>query len=176
MIGLGAMGVGMAASLLRAGYPVCGYDVFPQAVSNFLSHPGQASAAKSPADAAEGAEVVIIMVQNASQVSDVLFGAGKVAECLSTGATVILSSTVPPHYMQGLQERLDKLQKSITLLDAPVSGGVIRAASGNLMVCIPSLSAFSRGLTIVFLDHLFGSKDRCIQELRLVRRYDGKLR
>lgn len=126
----------MAASLLRAGYLVHGYDVFPQAVNNFLSHPGRADAARSPADAAEGSEVVIIMVQNASQVDDVLFGAGRVAETLSNGAVVILSSTVPPHYVQSLQDKLKQLDKGVFLLDAPVSGGVVRAANGNLTVRI----------------------------------------
>lgn len=134
MIGLGAMGQGMAASLLRAGYAVHGFDIFPMAIDKFLTHGGRGSPADSPAAAAQGADVVILMVQNAAQADDVLFGSGEVVKSLPDGAVVVLSSTVPPHFVRGLQERLDGLSRGISLLDAPVSGGVGRAASGNLTV------------------------------------------
>ncbi|EFX05591.1 ketose-bisphosphate aldolase class-ii family protein [Grosmannia clavigera kw1407] len=134
MIGLGAMGQGMAASLLRAGYAVHGFDIFPAAVDKFLAHGGQGTRADCPAAAARDANVVILMVQNALQAEDVLFGSGEVVKSLPDGAVVILSSTVPPHFVRGLQERLDGLNRGISLLDAPVSGGVARAASGNLTI------------------------------------------
>ena len=134
MVGLGAMGQGMAASLLRAGYAVHGYDVFGKAVEKFLAHGGASTAANSPASAARDADVLILMVQNAIQAEDVLFGSGEVVKTLPDGAVVILSSTVPPNFVRSLQTRLNALQKGIQLLDAPVSGGVARAASGNLTV------------------------------------------
>ena len=136
MIGLGAMGQGMAASLLRSGYAVHGYDVYPPAIEKFQSSKGNATGANSPVEAVKGAEVIILMVQNASQVEDILFGAGNAIEAISDGATLILSSTVPPSFIRDLQRRLSVLEKNISLVDAPVSGGV-RAANGSLTVCPP---------------------------------------
>ncbi|KAH6995919.1 hypothetical protein BKA56DRAFT_650710 [Ilyonectria sp. MPI-CAGE-AT-0026] len=134
MIGLGAMGQGIASSLLRAGYSVHGYDVVERAIDKFLTNTGKAAKASSPVDAIVGAELVVIMVQNAAQVDDLLFGPGKGAESLLSGAIVILNSTVPPSYVKSLAKRLEGLEKGISLIDAPVSGGVARAANGTLTV------------------------------------------
>lgn len=134
MIGLGAMGQGMAASLLRAGYAVSGYDVYEPSIDKFLSHGGKATGVSSPVDAVKGAEVVILMVQNASQVEDALFGTGNGIEFLEENAIVVVSSTVPPAFIRNLQARLDYYEKGLCLIDAPVSGGVLRAANGTLTV------------------------------------------
>ncbi|KAF6831396.1 ketose-bisphosphate aldolase class-ii family protein [Colletotrichum plurivorum] len=134
MIGLGAMGQGMAGSLVRAGFAVQGYDVYGPAVDKFVSGGGKASKAGSPAEAAEGADILVLMVQNAAQADDVLFGAGKAAETLPDGAIVILSSTVPPSFVRELESKLTNLGKGISLIDAPVSGGVVRAANGTLTI------------------------------------------
>lgn len=134
MIGLGAMGQGIASSLLRAGYSVHGYDVVERAIDKFLTNTGKAAKASSPVEAIVGAELVVIMVQNAAQVDDLLFGSGKGAESLLPGAIVILNSTVPPSYVKSLAKRLEGLEKGISLIDAPVSGGVARAANGTLTV------------------------------------------
>lgn len=133
-IGLGAMGHGMAASLLRAGYSVRGFDVYEPAIDRFLSNEGKAERATSAAEAVRGADVVFLMVQNAAQVDSLLFGTGGAAEALAQGAIVILSSTVPPSYTKALEKRLNQLGKDISLIDAPVSGGVARAANGTLTV------------------------------------------
>ncbi|CVK98992.1 uncharacterized protein FPRN_03917 [Fusarium proliferatum] len=138
MVGLGAMGQGMAQSLVRAGFSVQGYDVWAPSVEKFAaSGPSEMSiAASSPADAAKGTAALILMVQNAVQAWDVLFGAGKAAEELSDGATVILSSTVPPSEARRIGDKLESLGKGLSLVDAPVSGGVARAAKGDLtMIC-----------------------------------------
>lgn len=134
-VGLGAMGQGMAASLVRAGFCVHGYDVYPPSVEKFSTSGELSVAASSPADAAEEAEIYILMVQNAAQAEDVLFGLGKAAQALPTGATVILMSTVAPSFVRTLAERINALQKNLALIDAPVSGGVVRAAKGELTVC-----------------------------------------
>lgn len=134
MIGLGAMGQGMAASLVRAGFAVQGFDVFPAAIEKFVTIGPKAMAASSPAQAARGAEAVVLMVQNASQVDDVLFGSGKGADALPDGAIIILSSTVPPSFVRDLDTRLRALGRGFSLVDAPVSGGVVRAANGTLTV------------------------------------------
>ncbi len=77
------------------------------------------------------------MVQNASQADDVLFGSGKAADSLPNGSVVILSSTVPPTFVRELRARLVGLGRDIDLVDAPVSGGVVRAANGQLTVSLP---------------------------------------
>ncbi|KAI9163853.1 ketose-bisphosphate aldolase class-II family protein [Paramyrothecium foliicola] len=135
-IGLGAMGQGMASSLVRAGFAVHGYDVWQPAVDKFTAQGGKAVAASTPGQAADGSEVLILMVQNISQAEDVLFGAGKAAEALPDGATVVICSTVPPSGVTLLEKRLESYGKGISLVDSPVSGGVARAANGSLtMIC-----------------------------------------
>ncbi|KAJ0109347.1 ketose-bisphosphate aldolase class-ii family protein [Diaporthe amygdali] len=133
-IGLGAMGQGMAASLLRAGYFVQGFDVHELAIDKFLLNDGKAEKAASAAEAVRGAKIVFLMVQNASQVDNLLFGNGNAVESLSEGAVVILSSTVSPSFVKSLEKRLAGLEKDISLIDAPVSGGVVRAANGTLTI------------------------------------------
>ena len=128
------MGLGMATSLVKAGLHVCGYDVSPRPNAEFVGVGRKATAAKSPAEAAMDAKVLILMVQNASQVEDVLFGSGKAAEKLPIGATVILNSTVPPSFVRSLRSRLLDFGKNLDLIDAPVSGGVAKAANGQLTV------------------------------------------
>jgi 3-hydroxyisobutyrate dehydrogenase-like beta-hydroxyacid dehydrogenase len=94
-------------------------------------------AAASPAEAAKGTTALILMVQNAAQAWDVLFGAGKASDELADGATVILSSTVPPSEARCVGEKLESLGRGLSLVDAPVSGGVARAAKGDLTVRNP---------------------------------------
>jgi 3-hydroxyisobutyrate dehydrogenase-like beta-hydroxyacid dehydrogenase len=131
------MGIGMATSLAKAGFPVCGYDIYPPSVERFLKLGEKASRAQTPADAAVDAQVLVLMVQNAVQAEDVLFGSGKAADSLPNDSVVILSSTVPPSFVRDLRSRLVGLGRNIDLVDAPVSGGVVRAANGQLTVFLP---------------------------------------
>ena len=128
-VGLGAMGMGMARTLLKAGFSVQGYDLNPAAMQSLAEAGGTAVA--SPAAAAEGASALVIMVVTAGQAEGVLFGAGA-AEALSKGSIVILSSTVNPAFARSTAERLYAL--GLEMLDAPVSGGVVRAAEGSLTI------------------------------------------
>ncbi|KAG4291288.1 hypothetical protein FPRO06_03174 [Fusarium proliferatum] len=153
MVGLGAMGQGMAQSLVRAGFSVQGYDVWAPSVEKFAASgpSGISIAASSPGDAAKGTAALILMVQNAVQAWDVLFGAGKAAEELSDGAAVILSSTVPPSEARRIGDKLESLGRGLSLVDAPVSGGVARAAKGDLtMICSGTDSALGsvRGIIL----------------------------
>ncbi|KAG9250325.1 3-hydroxyisobutyrate dehydrogenase [Emericellopsis atlantica] len=133
-IGLGAMGQGMAASLARGGFDVHGYDVWKPSIDKFVSTNAKATAAESPAMAAKDADILLLMVQNAAQAEDVLFGSGKAAAALPDGAVVILASTVPPSFARKLKGMLGDLGRNIGMLDCPVSGGVVRAANGTLMI------------------------------------------
>src|SRR5213078_3603416 len=87
VIGLGSMGYGMATSLRRAGFDVTGCDVSADAVARFVA--GGGSGAKSPAEAAKSADIVVSVVVNAAQTETILFGANGVAETLGKGAVFI---------------------------------------------------------------------------------------
>ena len=130
VIGLGAMGMGMAQSLVRAGFVVKGYDIAPAAVQVLVEAGGHAAA--TVAEAATGADVLIVMVVNAAQAEDVLFGGGGGAAALPKDSVVMLSCTVSPAFARQTAERLSAL--GLEMLDAPVSGGPIRSAEGALSV------------------------------------------
>lgn len=130
VIGLGAMGMGMAQSLVRAGFVVKGYDIAPAAVQVLVDAGGHAAA--TVAEAATGADVLIVMVVNAAQAEDVLFGGGGGAASMPSGAVVMLSCTVAPAFARQTAERLQTL--GLEMLDAPVSGGPVRSAEGALSV------------------------------------------
>lgn len=130
VVGLGAMGMGMAQSLVRAGFVVKGYDIAPTAGQALAASGGQAAA--SVAAAAAGADVLIVMVVNAAQVEEVLFGGGGGAAALPKGGVVMLSCTVSPDFARQTAQRLAGM--GLEMLDAPVSGGPVRSAEGALSV------------------------------------------
>ncbi len=129
-IGLGAMGAPMAACLVRAGFELSVFDVRPESAAP-LAELG-ATSAGSPREAAEGADALILMVVNADQAEEALFGENGATETLESGAAVVLMSTVGPGPVRALAERLS--QQDLRLLDAPVSGGVARAERGDLLI------------------------------------------
>ena len=130
VIGLGAMGMGMAQSLVRAGFVVKGYDIAPAAVQRLVDAGGHG--ASTVAQAATDADVLVVMVVNAAQVEDVLFGAGGGAAAMPRGGVVMLSCTVSPAFARQTAERLAAV--GLEMLDAPVSGGPVRSAEGALNV------------------------------------------
>jgi 3-hydroxyisobutyrate dehydrogenase len=129
VIGLGAMGMGVAQSLLRAGFEVQVCDVRPEAVRKAVDAGAQAAA--SPAELGT-AEALLIYVVNAQQTEEVLFGAAGAAARLTPGAIVIGCATVSPEYAEALGARLNGM--GLQYIDAPVSGGAAKAASGEMSV------------------------------------------
>jgi 3-hydroxyisobutyrate dehydrogenase len=161
-LGLGAMGMGMATTLVRAGFTVKGYDINPQAGERFAAA-GGASAA-SAAEAASGVDVLILMVVAAEQAEEALFGAGGAATGLPAGALVMLCSTVAPAYARQTGARLNAL--GLEMLDAPVSGGVARAAEGRLSIMASgSPAAFARAEPVldVLAERVYRLGDECGQ-------------
>jgi 3-hydroxyisobutyrate dehydrogenase len=128
VIGLGSMGAGMAGALLRAGFQVSACDVNPEAVARFAANGGQAAA--NPAAAAEGADVVVCVVVNAAQTEAVLFGPDGAAKTMREGAVFVSSATMDPAIARRLAARLEETGRPY--LDAPMSGGAVRAAEGEL--------------------------------------------
>jgi 3-hydroxyisobutyrate dehydrogenase len=128
VIGLGAMGLGMAQSLRRADHSVHVFDVRAEAARDFAAQGGVACA--SAAEVARQCEVLVSVVVNAAQTESVLFGAGGAAAAMKPGSLFIMCSTVAPNWSIALEQRLADL--GILYLDAPISGGAARAASGEM--------------------------------------------
>jgi putative dehydrogenase len=133
LVGLGAMGAGMAGSLRRAGADVHVCDVRPGVAAAFAAQGGTAEA--SPAALASQCNVVISVVVNAAQTEAVLFGEdgqGGAAAAMRPGAVFVMCSTVDPNVSIGFERRLETL--GLHYVDAPISGGAARAASGEMTV------------------------------------------
>lgn len=130
VIGLGAMGMGVARSLLRAGFTVTGCDVRNEALKEFAGHGGTPTT--SPAEAGRNASFLVIVVVNAEQTENVLFGEDGAAATLAPGSVVLACATVPSEFAIATAERLAR--QDIEMIDAPISGGAVRAAAGELSV------------------------------------------
>lgn len=131
-LGLGKMGLPMASRLIGAGWRVVGFDPIPEARASFETAGGAAAA--SPAAAAEGAAVLITMLPDGKAVRAALTGHEGVAGRLAPGAVVVdMSSSAPV----GTRDLADELREGgVTLIDAPVSGGVNRAIDGSLAIMV----------------------------------------
>ena len=141
VIGLGSMGSGMATSLRRAGFDVTGCDVSADAVARFVAEGGKG--AKTPAEAAQGAGIVVSVVLNAAQTETILFGKDGVVETLATDAVFVSSATMDPEVAKRLAKQLEATGRHY--LDAPISGGAQRAAQGELTILASgSAAAFAR--------------------------------
>jgi putative dehydrogenase len=131
LIGLGAMGGGMAQSLRRAGYDLRVFDVRADAAQAFAQGGGTACA--TLAELGAQCDIVISVVVNAAQTESVLFGNGDVAGCaaaMKPGSVFVMCSTVDPNWSIALEKRLNEL--GLLYIDAPISGGAAKAASGDM--------------------------------------------
>ncbi len=130
VIGLGSMGMGVALSLLRAGHAVFGCDLREPARAELQAAGGTAVARPALLPADLGA--VVLLVVNAAQAEEVLFGAEGCAPRLKPGAVVISSVTMAPEAARALAARIE--ESGFLPLDAPISGGSARAREGALSV------------------------------------------
>lgn len=128
-VGLGAMGFAMARNLVRHQYRVTGYDIRPEAMKRFEAEGG--SSAESVREACKGAATVIVMTVNADQAEDVLFKQGG-CDALAQGATVVVMATCAPSRIVDLADRVAATGRKF--IDAPVSGGVVGADGGTLVI------------------------------------------
>ncbi|MDH4989395.1 NAD(P)-dependent oxidoreductase [Aquamicrobium lusatiense] len=129
LIGLGAMGYGMGRSLLRAGLCVDGFDLNADTQARFRAEAGLDRPLTEAAGEADGA---ILVVVNAAQTREALFGTNGLAERLKPGAVVISCATIDPQQAIAFEQQL--AGKGILFLDAPISGGSARAAQGKLSI------------------------------------------
>ncbi len=128
-LGTGLMGAPMAANLLKAGFTLTVWNR-TGAKTRTLADAG-AKIADAPAGVAEGADVVIVMLENGPVVTEVLFERG-VAAALAPGSLVIDMASIPPATARDHAKRL--AAKGFGHLDAPVSGGTRGAADGKLVI------------------------------------------
>ena len=131
-LGLGAMGAPMARCVARAGHPVTAYDVAAGRAGTLAGDGVQA--ADSIAGAVRDAGIAVVMVATPDQVDEVLFGPGGAAGTLAPGAVVMIMATVGPEVVAEVAARLGR--GGVTVVDAPVSGGVRRAADGDLLIMV----------------------------------------
>ena len=131
-VGIGKMGLPMAARIAAQGYPLHAYDASAAALKAIGAVNGVKLAA-SLADIARACAVVILMLPDSKVVQKVLYGAGDaLAAQLKSGAIVIDMSSSNPSVTRELGQRLKAA--GVDLIDAPVSGGVKRAVDGSLAI------------------------------------------
>ena len=133
-IGIGAMGVPMAACLAKAGYRLMVHDSRREQVDKFVAAHGARGAigAASLAELGAAADVVITILPTSAIVTEVIFGEQGLATTLRPGTLVVDMTSGVPAVTVALAERLAR--QDVALFDAPVSGGVARAVTGQLAI------------------------------------------
>ena len=171
LIGLGNIGEPMCRQLIKGGYEVSVYDVGSEAVAQLEDTAAEPAA--SPKALASVADVVLLSLPNSAVVEEVVLGDDGLLGSLSPGKVVIDTSSSKPSSTRMISERL--AEAGIDMLDAPVSGGVIKAREGTLAVmvggrrevferCSPILRAF--GGQIFFVgDHGAGHLAKALNNL-----------
>jgi 3-hydroxyisobutyrate dehydrogenase len=140
-IGLGNMGLPMAANLVKAGHAVTGCDVIAASVGKLTAAGG--TAAQSVASAVAGAEVIVTMLPAGKEVREVYLGGEGVLERAAPGALLIDSSTIDVETARAVARAADA--KGFAMLDAPVSGGVTGAQAATLTFMVGGAAdAFAR--------------------------------
>ena len=127
-IGLGNMGAPMALNLVKAGHEVAVFDLVAAAMDPVVK--AGARGAKSAADAASGAQVVISMLPASQHVESLFLGEEGLLTRIADGALVIDCSTIAPQAARKVAEAA--AARGLDMVDAPVSGGTGGAVAGTL--------------------------------------------
>lgn len=171
-IGLGAMGDGQSKNLISKGFTVRGYDIDSTAIDRLAAAGGEPGL--TPAAAAHGADLLVVLVFTAIQAEEVLFGPDGAAAALPAGATVVLHTTGRPEDARRIAQRL-----AVTghfMLDAPVTGGKAGADAGTLTAIVsgpdeafaaalPALEAMCARITRVGLEPGAASTVKMVNQL-----------
>jgi putative dehydrogenase len=151
MIGLGIMGSAMSANLLKAGFPVIGYDILPERVELLISKKGRGAA--SCREVADNSDIVITSLPSVEALHGVVHGEGGLLTSGKRSLVVIETSTLP---LGPKEEALEALKGAgIDMLDCPLSGtgaqavkkDIVVLASGNKKTCercVPVFDGFAR--------------------------------
>ncbi|MFA3760771.1 L-threonate dehydrogenase [Yersinia sp. 2544 StPb PI] len=163
VIGLGSMGMGAAQSCIKAGLQTYGVDLNPLALETLRKN-GAISAQVSADDFAKKLDAVVVLVVNAAQVKQILLGEQGLAAKLRPGTAVMVSSTISAQDAKLIEQGL--LAHNLIMLDAPVSGGAVKAAAGEMTVMASGSRAAFEKLQPV-LDAVAGQVYRIGDEIGL---------
>ncbi|MCC4782980.1 oxidoreductase [Vibrio splendidus] len=130
VIGLGSMGMGAAKSCVRAGLDVYGFDLNPQALEA-LGEYGAKAVSTNAVEFADKLDSVLVLVVNAAQVNTVLFKTG-LAAALRPNTPVMVSATISAEDAKQIEAQL--AEHDLVMLDAPVSGGAVKAEAGEMTI------------------------------------------
>ncbi len=130
VVGLGVMGGAFSGHLLDAGFEVAGYDPVEKMYEKFKGK--NLRRAKSPADAAEGSELIMTSLPNHKFVEEAISGPEGVFEGTGSGAVIADMSTVPPSFSRSLAQSVE--ERGLSFLDTPVSGAGKQAQVKDLVV------------------------------------------
>lgn len=131
-VGLGIMGRGMAANLLKAGFSVRVWNRTASRVDELVAAGAQAG--ESPADVAAHCDVTVVCVSDTPDVEAVILGENGVIHGAQPGSLVIDCSTISPQATRELAAQL--AAKDVQMLDAPISGGSEGAVNGTLSIMV----------------------------------------
>jgi 3-hydroxyisobutyrate dehydrogenase len=131
-IGLGNMGRPMALNLAKHGVPLVVHDLDAARAEAMRTH--GATVADSPEHVAAATERTIVMVETTTQASAVIAGERGIVRGAARGHVVICMSTIDPIVARQLADML--ATHGVSMLDAPVSGGTARAATGELSIMV----------------------------------------
>ena len=130
LLGLGTMGSGMAANLLKAGFPLTVFNRTRSKAEALGAH--GARIAKTPADAANGSTVILSMVADDAASHEVWLGPDGVLAAAPKQAVLIECSTVSPFWIAKLANHA--ADRALELIDAPVTGSRAQAEGGQLTI------------------------------------------
>ncbi len=163
IVGLGSMGMGAAKSCINAGLTTYGVDLNPQALAT-LQQAGAKQAATSADGFASELDALLLLVVNAAQVKQILFGENGLAAKLKPNTPVMVSSTISAADARQIEQQL--LALGLNMLDAPVSGGAAKAAEGQMTVMASGAESTFQQLQPM-LDAIAGKVYRIGEEIGL---------
>ncbi len=131
-IGLGNMGLGMARNILKAGFPLIGYDLREEPLRAIRAL--GAETAERPREVSEFARVTFVVVLNYLQIEKAVLGEHGLQEGVKPGDAIVLMSTISPGQVKQLAQKLEG--KKVQVLDAPISGGKEGAEAGTLSIMV----------------------------------------
>jgi len=145
-IGTGIMGQPMARNLLHAGFPVRAWNRSPAKVQELAAQ--GAEVFQTPAEAADGAQVLICMLSDGPTCDEVLFGENGAAKALAPGALVVVMSSIPVD--TAVEHARLSAELGLRYLDAPVSGGERGAREASLAIMVGGeTAAFEQGRAVL---------------------------
>ena len=153
VIGLGDMGSGLAKNLIQNKFETIGFDLNKKRMEDFKNTKG--IPANSLNDVGKFSDVVFVMVMNGDQAKEVIVSNDGLIHNLKEGSTIILTSTIKPSEAREIGEIIK--DKSINIIDSPVSGGFPGAQNGTLTMmaagekniiekCRPVMKAVSKNI------------------------------